>query len=206
MPLSIVVKIIVLWVAIEFPLTYLGVCVGTWQSAIRIPCQPMKLCTDIPPQPWYLHPVFTAAAGGFIPFVYFYTHPSTTFVELIYIFISIWGEYFYCVFGFLMAIMIVLVIVSAEIAVVQCYLQLVNGDHRWWWRSFWTPAFSGAYVGAYGLFHYFSAMKDATATSSLVYFGHVVAFAGLVSLVTGTVGLVATFFFVKLIYSLIKAD
>jgi len=105
-----------------------------------------------------------------------------------------------------MVIMIVLVIVSAEVAIVQCYFLLVNGDHRWWWRSFFTPAFSGVFVALYGIFYYFSSMKDVTGISMLVYFGYVIGFAVLISLVTGTVGLISTFLFVKLIYSLIKID
>jgi len=60
-----------MWTFIEFPLTYLGVRLGIRQSPIQIPCQPMKLYTDIPPQPWYLNPLFTTLVGGFIPFVYF---------------------------------------------------------------------------------------------------------------------------------------
>ncbi len=131
---------------------------------------------------------------------------SAVFVELIYIFLSIWGEYFYYVFGFLLVIMIILVAVSAEIAIVLCYFQLCNGDHRWWWTSFYTPASTGLFVAGYAVFHYFSAMQNMTALSTVMYFGHTLAFSAIIGLVTGTVGLISSFVFVKIIYSLIKAD
>lgn len=37
---------------------------------------------------------------------------------------SIWRSYFYCMFGFLFLILIILIITSAEVSIVQTYFQL----------------------------------------------------------------------------------
>jgi len=40
------------------------------------------------------------------------------------------------VFGFLFAVLVILVVTCAEITIVMCYFQLCNEDYRWWWRWF----------------------------------------------------------------------
>ena len=53
---------------------------------------------------------------------------------------------------FAMVAFILYIVIVAEVAVVQTYIQLCREDYRWWWRSFYVGASSGIYLFLLGLF------------------------------------------------------
>lgn len=66
---------------------------------------------------------------GFLPF-------SAIYIELHYIFASVWGQKWYTLYGVLFVAFLMLVIVTSFITIALTYFQLAIEDHRWWWRSF----------------------------------------------------------------------
>jgi hypothetical protein len=66
--------------------------------------------------------------AGFLPF-------SAIYIELHYIFVSVWGHKDFTIFSILFVVFCILLIVTATITVVLTYFQLAVEDHRWWWRS-----------------------------------------------------------------------
>ncbi len=61
--------------------------------------------------------------AGFLPF-------SAIYIELYYIFASIWGHKVYTIYSILFIVFIILIIVTAFITVALTYFQLAVEDHR----------------------------------------------------------------------------
>jgi hypothetical protein len=85
--------------------------------------------------------------AGFLPF-------SAIYIELYYIFASIWGHKVYTIYSILFIVFIILIIVTAFITVSLTYFQLAVEDHRWWWRSFLCGGSTAMFVLGYCFFYY----------------------------------------------------
>ena len=51
---------------------------------------------------------------------------------------------------------VLMLITTAEIAIVLCYFQLASEDYRWWWRSFVNTGCTALFVFAFSLFYMLS--------------------------------------------------
>jgi len=63
---------------------------------------------------------------------------SAISVELYYIFATLWGREQFTLYGILFVVYIILLSVTACVAVALTYFQLSGEDHRWWWRSIFS--------------------------------------------------------------------
>merc|ERR1719171_1047757 len=100
-PFPTILLIIAMWACVTFPLTVLGGIVGR-HRAIKsqekdavFPCKTNKLAREIPQARWYQSPLTQMFATGFLPF-------SAIYIELHYIFNSIWGPRIYTLYGILL--------------------------------------------------------------------------------------------------------
>ena len=93
----------------------------------QAPCHTTKCPRDIPPLRWYRGVLPQMALAGILPF-------SVIFVELSYIFTSVWGYMFYILYDIIFVVFIILLIVTALVTVALTYFQLAAEDHKWWWR------------------------------------------------------------------------
>ena len=84
------------------------------------------------------------------------------------------------------------------------YFQLCAEDYRWWWRSMLAPGASGVYLYAYCIFYYMANLEVTGWVSQLLYFGYMGLVACVFTFITGATGFLATFWFVRTIYSAIK--
>ena len=100
------------------------------------PCRTTKYPREVPPLPWYRQTVPQMLMAGFLPF-------SAIYIELYYIFASVWGHKVYTIYPILFIVFIILVIVTAFITIALTYFQLAVEDHRWWWRSFMCGGSTG---------------------------------------------------------------
>ena len=91
--------------------------------------------------------------AGFLPF-------SAIYIELHYIFASVWGHKIYTLFGILFIAFIMLFIVTSFITVALIYFQLAREDHRWWWRSFFSGGSTGFFIYAYSFFYFFQVLRS----------------------------------------------
>merc|ERR1712093_685725 len=154
---------------------------------------------QIPAQPWFVQPVFTALIGGVLPF-------GAVFTELFFIMSSLWQHQFYYLFGFLALVLMILVVTCAEISIALAYFQLTSEDYHWWWRAFLSSAASSFYVFFYSIIYFRSRLQIDKFVSALLYFGYMYMISILFFVLTGSIGLLASFFFVKAIYGSIKID
>lgn len=191
--------LLALWFGISIPLVFAGAYVGFKRPAISIPVRVNKIPRQVPQQPWFMHPVLCSLLGGALPF-------GAMLTELFFLFSCIWQHRFYYLFGFLFLVLIILCVTCAEISITFIYFQLVCEDYNWWWRSFFCSATSGVYVMLYAIYYFHSRLSLSHTTGSLVYFGYSFIMAYACFILTGAVGFMASFFFLRKIYASIKVD
>eukprot|EP01064_Diplonema_japonicum_P012041 TRINITY_DN1951_c0_g1_i1.p1 TRINITY_DN1951_c0_g1~~TRINITY_DN1951_c0_g1_i1.p1 ORF type:complete len:664 (+),score=148.89 TRINITY_DN1951_c0_g1_i1:74-1993(+) len=196
-PASSLFALFMMWLGISLPLVLLGGVVGFKRTNWEPPCDVTAVPRHIPPQNWYFKGHFIIPAAGVLPF-------GAVFIELAFILSSLWQGRVYYVFGFLSLVFLIMIITCAEISIVVTYFQLCYEDYTWWWRSYLCTAFSGVYLMLYAIFYYFHTLNIHQSSSTVLYFGYMGLIALLFSVITGTSGFLASFGFVRTIYSYIK--
>jgi len=198
-PFTTMFALLVLWFGISVPLVYLGSYTGFRKAAIELPVRTNQVARKIPEQPWFTHAIFMSLIGGLLPF-------GAVFTELFFIMSSLWQHQFYYLFGFLALVLIILILTCAEISIALTYFQLTSEDYNWWWRSFFASASSAVYVFMYSCLYFSSRLQIEKTVPTMLYFGYMSIISVMFGLLTGAIGLIATFFFVKAIYGSIKVD
>jgi len=202
LPFTAVFTIISLYGFICFPLTVLGgVMAKNYCSPdFNAPTRTTKVAREIPTEvPWYKTRTFQVALAGFLPF-------SAIYIELHYIFASIWGHQIYTLFGILFLAFILLVIVTSFITVALLYFQLAREDHRWWWASYVNGGMTGFFIYVYSFFYYFQRSGMTGMLQGSFYFGYMLVISLAFFLMLGSSGFQFSLVFVKYIYSRIKCD
>lgn len=201
LPFTTIALMTAILIFVHFPFTVVGAVVGRNISTEFVPkCRTNKVPREVPAVTvWYRHPLSQLFMAGFLPF-------SAIYIELHYIFASIWGHKIYTLFGILFLAFIMLVIVTSFITVALLYFQLAREDHRWWWTSFANGGSTGLFIMAYSFFYYYHRSNMDGVLQLSFYFGYtgVVAFAFFLML--GFIGFVSSFTFVDYIYDAVKID
>eukprot|EP00761_Pharyngomonas_kirbyi_P011470 gb/GECH01011495.1/.p1 GENE.gb/GECH01011495.1/~~gb/GECH01011495.1/.p1 ORF type:complete len:667 (+),score=91.07 gb/GECH01011495.1/:1-2001(+) len=189
----------ILWFGVTIPLTLFGSYFGKKKDAIELPVRTNRIPRHIPEQPWYMKSWFSILMGGVLPF-------GAVFIHAFFIFSFLTTNRLYYFFTFLFVVFLILVATCAEITIVLVYFQLCSEDYHWWWRSFLTAGSSSLYLFLYALFFFYRRLEVVQMLSGLLYFGYLVMFALVFFVLTGSIGFVSAFLFVRKIYSAIKAD
>jgi len=133
--------IMFIWMLVTLPLTVIGGIVGRNMAKGKdfdAPCRTNKIPREVPPIPWYRQGPCQVFMAGFLPF-------SAIYIELHYIFASVWGHKLYTLYGILFIAFLMLVIVTAFITIALTYFQLAIEDHRWWWRALFSGGSTGSH-------------------------------------------------------------
>lgn len=86
LPFGTICVIIIIWTLVTFPLTVIGGIAGkNSKFEFKASCRTTKYPREIPPLPWYRQTIPQMVMAGFLPF-------SAIYIELYYIFASIWGH------------------------------------------------------------------------------------------------------------------
>ncbi|KAE8654999.1 Transmembrane 9 superfamily member 2 [Hibiscus syriacus] len=199
LPFGTIVVIFLIWALVTSPLLVLGGVAGKNNKAeFQAPCRAAKYPREIPPLPWYRKTLPQMAMAGFLPF-------SAIYIELYYIFASVWGHRIYTIYNILFIVFIILLIVTAFITVALTYFQLAAEDHEWWWRSFLCGGSTGLFIYAYCLYYY-NARSDMSGFMQTSFFGYMACVCYGFFLMLGTIGFRASLFFVRHIYRSIKCE
>lgn len=198
-PFGTIFALIVLWFGISVPLVFLGSYLGFRKDAIENPVRTNSIPRQIPDQVWYMKPLPSILMGGILPF-------GAVFVELFFILNSIWQHRFYYLFGFLFLVFVILILTSAEITIVMCYFQLCSEDYHWWWRAFFTAGSSSVYLFVYSVYYWATRAKTAKFVAGLSYLGYVFILSYVFFVLTGFIGFISCFWFVRKIYASVKID
>ena len=200
LPFGTIVIITVIWCLVTFPLTVLGGIAGkNGTREFAAPVRTAKYPREVPPLPWYRATLPQMCMAGFLPF-------SAIYIELYYIFASVWGHKVYTIYSILFIVFIILVIVTAFITVALTYFQLAVEDHRWWWRAIACGGSTGVFIFGYCFYYYYARSDMSGFMQTSFFFGYM----GLICygffLMLGTVGYRASLLFVRHIYKAIKCE
>eukprot|EP00405_Crypthecodinium_cohnii_P009670 CAMPEP_0206432620 /NCGR_PEP_ID=MMETSP0324_2-20121206/8067_1 /ASSEMBLY_ACC=CAM_ASM_000836 /TAXON_ID=2866 /ORGANISM="Crypthecodinium cohnii, Strain Seligo" /LENGTH=617 /DNA_ID=CAMNT_0053898771 /DNA_START=45 /DNA_END=1898 /DNA_ORIENTATION=- len=198
-PFTTMFALLVLWFGVSVPLVFFGAYSGFRKPSIELPVRVSQIPRAIPEQQWFSKPLFTSLVGGILPF-------GAVFTELFFIMSSIWLHQFYYLFGFLALVLVILMVTCAEISIALTYFQLTAEDYRWWWTSFFASGSSAVYVFLYSILYFSSRLSIDKMVSTLLYFGYMWIISILFMLLTGAIGTISSFFFVRAIYGSIKVD
>uniref|UniRef100_A0A7M5UXH4 Transmembrane 9 superfamily member n=2 Tax=Clytia hemisphaerica TaxID=252671 RepID=A0A7M5UXH4_9CNID len=198
-PFSTLVALLALWFGISVPLTFVGAYLGFKKPPIELPVRTNQIPRQIPEQSIYTKPLPCILMGGVLPF-------GCIFIQLFFILNSIWSHQIYYMFGFLFVVYIILLITCSETTILLCYFHLCAEDYHWWWRSFLTSGFTGVYLFLYSIHYFVTKLQIVGHTSTFLYFGYTSIMVILFSLLTGTIGFLACFYFVYKIYGAVKVD
>jgi hypothetical protein len=201
LPFTTIALMLAIILFVHFPLTVVGSVVGrNVTEEFRPPSRTNKVPREVPKvTSWYRQPLAQLFMSGFLPF-------SAIYIELHYIFASIWGHKIYTLFGILFLAFIMLGTVCSFITIALLYFQLAREDHRWWWTSFFNGGATGLFVFAYSFYYFFHRSNMDGVLQLSFYFGYmgIVSYAFFVML--GFVGFYSAFSFVEYIYSAVKTD
>ncbi|KAK6256534.1 hypothetical protein SCA6_017839 [Theobroma cacao] len=200
LPFGTIVVIFLIWALVTSPLLVLGGIAGKNSKAeFQAPCRTTKYPREIPPLPWYCKTLPQMAMAGFLPF-------SAIYIELYYIFASVWGHRIYTIYSILFIVFIILLIVTAFITVALTYFQLAAEDHEWWWRSFLCGGSTGLFIYAYCLYSYNARSDMSGFMQTSFFFGCMACICYGFFLMLGAIGFRASLFFVRHIYRSIKCE
>ena len=144
LPFGTILVIICIWALVTLPLTVIGGIIGRNSAKgkdLCTPCRTNKIPREIPPIPWYRQGPFQVFMAGFLPF-------SAIYIELHYIFASVWGHKLYTLYGVLLIAFIMLIIVTSFITIALTYFQLAIEDHRCRAHARAAPTRASAYAQA----------------------------------------------------------
>eukprot|EP00386_Alphamonas_edax_P009356 GDKI01030793.1.p1 GENE.GDKI01030793.1~~GDKI01030793.1.p1 ORF type:complete len:574 (+),score=123.34 GDKI01030793.1:135-1724(+) len=204
-PALTVVFLLATYLLITLPLTVFGGIVGRNHATKMAekgspwPCKTNKLAREIPQTHWYYSPWAQMFAAGFLPF-------SAIYIELHYIFSSVWGPKVYSLYGILLLSFIMLLLVAATISVLLTYFHLNAEDHRWWWRSLGSGGSVAFFFYLYCAYYFSTSTRMFGFLQVSFFFGYSLLLAWGMFLLVGCVTFFSTYTFVNYIYQRAKSE
>lgn len=200
LPIGTIIVILLIWGAVTIPLTVFGGIAGkNHHGAFAAPVRTNKYPREIPDLPWYRSTGPQMIMAGFLPF-------SAIYIELYYIFASVWGHKVYAIYSILSLVFLILLLVTGFICVALTYFQLAVEDHEWWWRSFLCGGSTGIFVFVYCFYYYFFRSDMSGLMQTSFYFGYMLCVCFGFFIMLGTVGWRASLLFVRHIYKAVKCE
>ncbi|KAI4189101.1 MAG: hypothetical protein L6R41_001708 [Letrouitia leprolyta] len=202
LPFGTLVGLIALMLLIQLPLVYVGSWYGFHQSQpYEHPTKTNSVVRPMPEQAWYTQKKYAALVAGFVPF-------AVIFIELLYVFRSLWQDKsgYYYVFGFLSIVSLVGILTVIEVTIVATYIMLCQENYHWWWQSVFIGGGSSFWIFLYCIIFYYTKLNIHGFVSGLLFFSYSFLACTVYGLLTGTVGFLTAYAFVRRIYGAIKAD
>ncbi|KAL8731965.1 MAG: hypothetical protein Q9166_003097 [cf. Caloplaca sp. 2 TL-2023] len=201
LPFGTLVGLIALMLLIQLPLVYVGSWYGFHQSQpYEHPTKTNSIARPIPEQAWYTQNVYAALIAGFIPF-------AVVFIELLFVFRSLWQDKsgYYYVFGFLSIVSLVGILTVVEVTIVAIYIMLCQENYNWWWQSVFIGGGSSFWIFLYCIVFYYTKLKIHGFISGLLFFSYSFLACTVYGLLTGTVGFLTAYAFVRRIYGYVSS-
>ncbi|KAK2787113.1 hypothetical protein FQN52_007380 [Onygenales sp. PD_12] len=198
-PFTTMLVTVLIWFVISVPLSVAGSWIGLKQPSIEGPTKTNQIPRQIPPAVGSLRPLPSTLITGLLPF-------AAIFVELYFIMHSLWTSKIYYMFGFLFLCYGLMIITSAATTVLLVYFLLCAEDYRWHWRAFIGAGMTGGYVFLNALIFWATRVSFGGLTGAVLYLGYSALLAFLVFILTGSIGMFASWMFIQRIYRSIKVD
>ncbi|EAL68823.1 TM9 protein B [Dictyostelium discoideum AX4] len=200
LPILTMIEVITIWLFVGFPLTVVGGIAGRRLSEnFEAPCRTKNFPREVPPIQWYRRLPCQILIAGFLPF-------SAIYIELFYIFNSVWGHSTYTLYGILCLVFLILINVTVCITVALTYFQLSMEDHKWWWNSFINGGSTVVFIYMYSIYYYYYISHMYGLLQATFYFTYMLIVCFFFFILLGTVGFYSSLIFVKRIYRNLKSD
>merc|ERR1712113_538343 len=192
--------ILIMFMFICVPLHTAGTLLGRRAASERsFPCRVHHLKRPIPTKHWLFTPAMIVTAG-LVPF-------GCLFIEMYFILSAVWSHNkIYYVYGFMLAILLLLCLVVVCVSITCTYVLLNSEDYRWQWNSFLCCGATSIYIFLYTVHYFFNSTQMSGFFQTVYYFGTSLCCCIGLGLVCGALGFVGASKFVFLIYSNIKAE
>jgi len=194
-----ILALFLLWVCVATPLVFIGSFFGYRAQKIEVPVKTNQIARVIPDTPWYIQPPYSLILVGIVPF-------GSICVETYFIMGAIWLGQMYYIMGVLLVVVLILMVITSEMSIVMCYLQLCSEDHRWWWRSFLNSSATGGWLFVYALWFLTTNLKLVGVLPTMVYLTYMSMVSMAFALFCGSVGFFASFWFNRKIFGALKVD
>jgi transmembrane 9 superfamily protein 3 len=199
-PAGTIFAVLAIWLFISYPMTFVGTVFGkNWNGHPDNPCRINPVPRRIPDRKWYLQPYVNVILGGILPF-------GSIFIEMYFVFTSVWHYKYYYVYGFMLLVYVILIIVTICVTVVSTYFLLNSEDYRWQWTSFLSAASTAMYVYLYALYYYVVKTKMTGFYQTSFYFGYMIMFCVGLGILCGAIGFIGTSVFVRKIFKNVKIE
>ena len=205
LPFTTILTLVTMILLIGLPSTLFGNIVGRylakkvgWDTGFY-PTRTTKIPRQIPMIPWWKGPLLQIFVGGCLPF-------SAIYIELHYIFSSLWGHAMYTLFGILLMSLILLILVVSSMSIVLLYFQLMNEDHAWQWRCVSMTSSCGIFLFFYSIIYFYYRSDMVGVLQGSFFFGYMAVISYAIGLGLGSVGYVAGLGFVRYIYNRVKVE
>jgi transmembrane 9 superfamily member 2/4 len=199
LPFTTLVGLVSLWLLIQVPLVY----IGSWYGYVRAqawqhPTKTNSIARQIPMRSWNQRNLQVVLLAGLVPF-------AVLFIELLFVFKNLWQDKsgYYYMFGFLSVVSMILIITVSEVTIIATYVQLHSEDYQWWWQSFFVGGGSAIWMFAYCIWYYASRLHIQGFVSGMLFFSYSFLACVVYGLLTGTVGFLTAFAFVRRLYRLV---
>lgn len=202
LPFGTIFTILGLFIFLSLPLTIVGgILAKNYASTdFGAPTRTTKVAREIPTEiPWYRSSEAQFLVSGLLPF-------SAIYIELNYIFASMWGHQIYTLIGILFLAFSLLLIVTSFISITLLYFQLAREDHRWWWVTFVNGGSVGITIFFYSFVFFFHRSEMSGMLQASFFFGYMTIVSYAFFLMLGSSAFFSCLAFVKYIYSRVKID
>eukprot|EP01128_Nolandella_sp_AFSM9_P001914 TRINITY_DN12316_c0_g1_i1.p1 TRINITY_DN12316_c0_g1~~TRINITY_DN12316_c0_g1_i1.p1 ORF type:complete len:633 (+),score=152.94 TRINITY_DN12316_c0_g1_i1:43-1941(+) len=200
LPFTAILTVLTIWAFVGLPLTLLGAMVGKrYASGFNPPVKTKHFSRQLPPVLWYRTSTPQIVVAGFLPF-------SAIYIELHYIFGSLWGRGTYQLWGILIIVFLILYLVVSLTTVALVYFHLSSENYHWWWPSFMWGGSVGVYIFGYSVYYWYGLSEMTGFLQGSFYFGYQLFICYFFFLMLGTVGFVSSLTFVRKIYSNLHMD
>ncbi|CCH41532.1 putative membrane protein [Wickerhamomyces ciferrii] len=196
-PAGTLLAIVVIWFVISVPLSAVGSILALKKEQLSQPVRTNQIPRQIPTQPLYLKTIIVALVAGIFPF-------GSISVEMYFIYSSLWFNRVFYMFGFLFFCFILMAITTSLVTVLMTYYTLCAENYRWQWRSVFIAGGCAIYVFIHAIF--LSKFSLAGFTTIVLYVGYSLLISVLAFILTGSIGFLASLFFIRKIYSAVKID
>ena len=191
-----------MWLVVSVPLALVGASIGfsadPWSNpnGIVSSVEPRPLPANLP---WWLSDGVCFLLPALIPL-------GTAFLELRFILASLWQGIVYYVFGFLSVVFFLSILAAALTSVVVVYYRLCAEHYDWWWVSFAAPGGFGLPLLGYFLYYLATQLTIRTGVAMTLYVLYMTLIAVAYGLLMGAVGFLASYLFIRKIYTSIKLE
>jgi len=200
LPFGTIMSVLALWAFLGLPLTLFGGIAGRRMSGPFVPPSKVKnAARELPNIPFYASLPVKMLAGGFLAF-------SAIYIEVHYIFESIWGRSHFQLWGVLALVFVLLIIVTGFASATLTYVQLSMEDYLWWWPSFMWGGATGFWIFGYGVYFWLYRSSMSGQLQATYFFGYQLLICYFFFLMLGSVGFLCAFAFVKRIYRNLHTD